>query len=254
MKSEISPIDIQRYFFEISYLGTDFVGWQIQPNGKSIEEEIELQLSRLHSDGKIDIIGCGRTDAGVHANHFVFHVDLPPIQNSIQFLYKLNKMLPQSIRVISIKEVTEDSHARFHAKERTYRYFIHQEKNPFNLGQSFYMPHQLDFDKMNMAAKLLIGIHDFACFSKTITNQGTTTICQVKVAQWVKLGNDSYYFEITANRFLRNMVRATVGTLLEIGQGVSNKQNLVKILESKDRGEAGKSVPAHGLFLWNVTY
>ena len=254
MTSAIVSKESQRYFFDISYLGTEFVGWQIQPNGKTIEEEIELQLSRLHSDTKINIVGCGRTDAGVHAKHFVFHVDLPPIQNAIQFLYKLNKMLPASIHIIQLAAVNDDAHARYNATSRCYRYFIHLEKNPFNTGQSLFLSYPLDFSKMNNAAKLLLGVHDFACFSKTITNQGTTTICEVSLARWVKQDDHSYYFEIKANRFLRNMVRSIVGTLLDIGQGLREEQDILRIMESKDRGEAGKSVAAHGLFLWKVTY
>lgn len=244
---------MHRYFVELSYNGTDYFGWQRQPKQISVQEEIENAFTKLNSNNPIQVVGCGRTDTGVHAHHYVLHVELEEVKDVGQLVFKLNKILPESISIHSIKEVTNDIHARFNATSRTYRYFIHQKKDPFKQGTSWYFPQKLDFDAMNIAAQLLLGTKDFTSFSKVNTDV-KTNICTVTKAEWEKVDEENYYFEITADRFLRNMVRATVGTLIEVGIGKMSPESIVEILEAKDRGAASLSVPAHGLFLWEVCY
>lgn len=244
---------MKRYFFEISYNGTTFYGWQRQPKQISVQEEIENALSKIYSNRPITIVGCGRTDTGVHAKHYFFHVDLDIIESIEQFSFKLNRMLPDSVVIHAIDEVAIDKHARFDAKERTYRYFIHLKKDAFIHDLSWYFPQKLDFEKMNDAAKHLLGKQDFTSLSKLHTDV-KTNICNVTKAQWVQTSETEWYFEISADRFLRNMVRATVGTLLDVGLGKIQSEDFLKILEAKDRGAASTSVPAHGLFLWEITY
>lgn len=243
---------LQRYFIEISYKGTDYFGWQRQPRQISVQEEIENVLSKIYSNQAISIVGCGRTDTGVHAKQYFFHVDLTEVIELDQFRFKLNRMLPNSIVVHSIQKVELTKHARFDAKKRTYRYFIHQQKNAFINDTSWLFPQSLDFDKMNEAALHLIGKQDFTSLSKLHTDV-KTNICTVYEAQWV-VESDSIYFLISADRFLRNMVRATVGTLIDIGTGKIEPEVLLEILAAKDRQAASISVPAHGLFLWEIEY
>ena len=241
----------KRYFFEISYHGKPYYGWQRQPKQRSVQEVIENCLSSLYSKQPIQIVGCGRTDTGVHAKQYFFHVDLDEITNIAHFIFKLNRMLPESIAVQSIVECS--LHARFDAKARTYRYFIHQQKNVFVADQSCYIPQELNIQKMNEAASYLIGTQDFTSFSKLHTDV-KTNMCTVYKARWEKCADDQCYFEISADRFLRNMVRATVGTLLDVGRGKLDPKDLHVILGKKDRGEASVSAPAHGLFLWEIVY
>lgn len=243
----------QRYFFECAYDGTDFSGWQSQPNAETVQQTIELMLSRRFKNTAVPILGCGRTDAGVHANQFYFHVDLPKDLDLEQLKYKLNKMLPTSIVIFRGIPVSNDQHARFDAAFRSYKYFIHTNKNPFLDKYSWYFPHSLDVEKMNRAAQLLLGEKDFTSFSKLHTDV-FTNICDLTKAEWKELENGQIVFEITANRFLRNMVRAVVGTLLEVGQGDVEPEVIINILEAKDRSRAGVSVPAKGLFLDEVGY
>lgn len=244
---------MQRYFIELSYNGKDFFGWQVQPNEISVQEVIEQALFRLHSNTGYKVLGCGRTDTGVHAHHFVMHVDLPKIDDFAQFLFKMNSMLPDSVALQYIYEVDSDKHARFDATSRTYRYFIHWEKDPFLNDRSWEQRHAPNFELMNEAAKHLIGKQDFTSLSKIHTDV-KTNICNVQKAEWIKTGDTTAYFEITADRFLRNMVRATVGTLIDVGQEKLNVDEVKTILEAKDRQAASTSVPAHGLFLWKVEY
>lgn len=243
---------MQRYFFEIAYDGTNFFGWQIQPNNISVQQVIEDTLTKIHSNSPIKIVGCGRTDTGVHAHHYVLHTDLPEINDIDAFAFKLNRMLPESIAIHSIYPVHSETHARFYAMRRTYRYFIHQKKDPFKQKHSWYLPQKLDFEKMNEAAKHLLGKQDFTSLSKLHTD-AKTNICEVTAAHWIS-DRGEIYFEISANRFLRNMVRATVGTLIDVGLGKIEPQDISKILEAKDRQAASTSVPAHGLFLWKILY
>lgn len=241
-----------RYFFEIAYNGSSFHGWQRQPNATSVQQVIEDAFSKLHSGKEIPIVGCGRTDAGVHAKKYFFHVDLPEITDTEHLVFKLNRMYPKDISVFNIIRVNDEMHARFDAKNRTYRYFVHQQKDPFKEGLSLYFPHELDFEAMNDAAKLLLGTKDFGSFSKLHTDV-KTNICEVYSAQWA-ISEKETYFEISANRFLRNMVRAIVGTLIDVGIGKLTSNDLITILEAKDRQEASLSVPAHGLYLWDIAY
>jgi tRNA pseudouridine38-40 synthase len=240
-----------RYVIELAYNGTNFSGWQIQPNAPSIQQEIEDKIARLLGNQAVLVVGCGRTDSGVHAHYFVAHIDLSlEIEPSV-FVYKLNKMLAESIVVFSMQLVTTDFHARFSAEKRTYRYFIHQQKNPF-LPNSVFVKGQLDFDKMNEAATYLLGKQDFTSLSKLHTDV-KTNICTVFHAEWIQSGHQ-WYFEISADRFLRNMVRATVGTLLDVGSGKIEPTAIKTILFAKDRSAASLSVPANGLFLWKIAY
>ncbi len=244
---------MQRYFVELSYNGSTFFGWQRQPKQISVQEEIENAFTKLNSNVPISVVGCGRTDAGVHANHYILHVDLEEVKDIEHLIFKLNRILPDSIVIHSVKVVPDDMHARFKATSRTYRYFMNSKKNPFKQGLSWTFPQELDFNAMNKAGEFLMGTKDFTSFSKVNTDV-KTNICTVTKAHWVQVDEFNYYFEITADRFLRNMVRATVGTLLEIGSGKISPESILTVLEEKDRGAAAISVPAHGLFLWEVLY
>lgn len=240
-----------RYFIELSYNGTDFFGWQRQPDSISVQEVIETNISKLYSNKPMSIVGCGRTDTGVHAANYFAHIDLPETIDAETMVFKLNRMLPDSIAVQRIIQVNDDAHARFNATERTYRYFIHSEKDPFN-PNSWYFPQKLDYNAMNEAAKWLIGKKDFTSLSKLHTDV-KTNICDVRSAFWTIDGNKAY-FEISADRFLRNMVRATVGTLTDVGLGKIAPHDINSILEARDRQAASTSVPPQGLFLWKVSY
>lgn len=242
---------MKRYFFEIAYNGSSYYGWQKQPRQHSVQAEIENCLSKLHSNEPIQIVGCGRTDTSVHANNYFFHVDLPQLKSLDKFQFKLNRMLPNSIVVHAIVEVEATKHARFDAKNRTYRYFMHAEKNPF-IVNSWYFPKELNIAAMNTAAKALLGTQDFTSLSKLHTDV-KTNICTVYKAHWYN-ENNQLIFEIEADRFLRNMVRATVGTLIEVGAGKLEPKDISRILAAKDRQAAKTSVPAHGLFLWKIVY
>jgi len=242
---------MQRYLFELAYDGSSFCGWQKQPNAPTVQEAIELALSQLYSLAVVDVVGCGRTDAGVHAKHYVLHVDLAEIEQIDTFIFKLNRLLPASVVVQKVRAVSSEFHARFDPTSRTYRYFIHQFKDPFQTN-SWHLPKILNFELMNQAALALLGTQDFSSLAKTHTDV-KTHICTVSHAQWVLVENGAY-FEITADRFLRNMVRASVGTLVDIGMEKLQVENLATILAAKDRQAASKSVPAHGLFLWEICY
>jgi tRNA pseudouridine38-40 synthase len=243
---------MQRYFVQVSYLGTAYNGWQFQPNAPSVQETIERCFSKVFGNTAIPIVGCGRTDAGVHAKSYFFHVDLPQVWDEQHVCFKLNRMLPPDISAIQAMKVSAEFHARFHATKRTYRYFLHQQKDPFQLDQSWYFQQDLDMNAMNLAAARLLGTKDFGSFSKLHTTV-KTNICTVYHAEWVQT-NNQWYFEISANRFLRNMVRAIVGTLIEVGLGNLTIEDIDSIIEAKDRGQAAVSVPAHGLFLWEIEY
>lgn len=245
---------MKRYFIELSYNGKNFFGWQRQPGQISVQEEIETALSKLYSNKEISVVGCGRTDSGVHAKSYFLHVDLPShdgLKDLNQFIFRLNKMLPESIVFHNIFET--EKHARFDAIKRTYRYFVHFKKDPFINEQSWYFPQQLDVKRMNEAAQSLIGTKDFTSLSKLHTDV-KTNICTVSDAEWKQESENEWYFEISADRFLRNMVRATVGTLVDVGLGKINPTDITAILNAKDRGAASTSVPAHGLFLWEIDY
>jgi tRNA pseudouridine38-40 synthase len=244
---------MKRFKIELSYNGKPFFGWQKQPNQISIQEEIESAFSKLNRNIPIDVVGCGRTDTGVHANQYFLHVDLEDSFRKDELLFKLNRILPSSISIHQIDEVDATFHARFDAKARTYRYFLHQQKDPFQVEFSLYFPTKLNFEAMNEAAELLLGRKDFTSLSKLHTDV-KTNFCNVSHARWVQTSEYQAYFEITADRFLRNMVRATVGTLLEIGIGKLAPEEMNKILALKNRQAAKMSAPGHALFLWNIAY
>ena len=241
-----------RYFVEISYHGKDYHGWQYQPNAISIQEVIENALTVLIGV-KIAIVGCGRTDAGVHAIQYYFHFDTSNTIEESKLKFKLNAILPKSISVHELFLVMEKGHARFDAISRTYEYRIYLGKNPFLIDTTLQVQNQeFDLEKMNLASKALLDYNNFKAFSKSRTDVKTYD-CVVSLAEWIKHG-DHLIFHITANRFLRNMVRAIVGTLLDVGTGRTTLDEFIKIIEKKDRTYAGASVKAKGLFLTKVNY
>lgn len=243
-----------RYFVEFSYNGTRYNGWQMQNNAHTVQAEINKALELLCGQG-IDTVGAGRTDTGVHAKQMFLHVDLAdPIPNPDQLVFKLNKLLPFDIAVQNIFRVAETAHARFDAISRTYEYHITQIKNPFLNNAAYYLWGNLNVDAMNNACNVLFNYKDFKCFSKTHTDV-KTTLCDIYKAEWKISGEgNKLVFTISANRFLRNMVRAIVGTMLEVGKNKIDIGQFKKIIESGDRGEAGQSVPAHALYLTEVKY
>ena len=247
--------DIMRYFLHLAYNGTPFFGWQIQPDHPSVQETLEKCLYLLLHQERIPITGCGRTDTGVHASCYYAHFDIDQHFDQAtceRIKDQLNNFLPKDIVIFRLFAVKEDAHARFDAESRTYQYFISTVKNPFTYPQRLFFHRPLDVDLMNQAAELLKKNEDFTSFSKVHT-QVNNFICHVSEAVWEKKGDD-LVFTITANRFLRNMVRAIVGTLLEVGLGKMSVQDFQKVLDRKDRCEAGTSVPAHALFLTDVRY
>lgn len=239
-----------RYFIELSYDGSNFHGWQIQANAHTIQAEINEALTLLLKE-KINVVGQGRTDTGVHAKQFFAHFDIEK-KPSENLTFRLNQILPPSISIKRIFEVARDLHTRFSAKTRTYEYLIYQEKNPFLHKRALFVPQKLNFEAMNQAAEIMKSYKDFSCFSKSHT-QVNNNFCKISHAIWTKQ-KDYAVFEVTANRFLRNMVRAIVGTLLEIGKEKIPVNEIKTIIESKNRSQAGVSVPAHGLYLVGVEY
>jgi len=249
---------MQRYFITFSYDGTRYHGWQIQPNGDSVQERLQSALSMLLRD-EITVTGAGRTDAGVHARMMVAHFDTAAVfmdsesVNCAQLVYKLNKLLPYDIAVQKVEPMDNALHARFSATLRTYRYYIHTVKDPFLRAYSYEIHYPLDFVKMNEAARMLLDWEDFGAFCKSGADV-KTTICHVTAAAWHQAAPSNWYFEITANRFLRNMVRAVVGTLIEVGRGKLSLDEFRKVVESGRRTEAGESVPGNALFLEDIKY
>lgn len=241
-----------RYFIYLSFDGQAYHGWQIQPNGTTVEEVIERSMSTLLRT-PIDITGAGRTDAGVNARTMVAHFDLPCLTDCQQLAYRLNKMLPRDISIQRITPVANNLHARFSATRRTYHYYIHTEKDPFLRTYSYEIHYPLNFELMNQAAQMLVGTHDFKCFCKAGSDV-KSTICQLYEAKWTATEQHSYCFSISANRFLRNMVRAVVGTLIDVGRGRLSLERLEEILNGGTRSDAGESMPAQALFLWDVEY
>ena len=240
-----------RYFFEITYDGTNYNGWQNQANAVGVQQVVEESLSKLLRE-KTSIVGSGRTDTGVHCVQQYFHADFSNPINSKELLPRLNSFLPKDIAIRSIVEVTPTAHARYDARERSYEYIITTRKNPLMVGRAYYLFKECDVSLMNEAAALLIGKHDFTSFSKVKTDVNHFE-CTIKKALWVKKG-DLLIFKITANRFLRGMVRAVVGTLLEVGTKKISIKEFQGIIKSKDRKKAGMNVPADGLYLVHVKY
>ena len=244
---------MSRYFVTLSYDGTRYHGWQIQPNGVSVQERLQEALSTLLRE-PIAVTGAGRTDAGVHARKMVAHFDWKgDAIDGQQLAYKLNRLLPNDIAVSKVEMVSEDMHARFSATSRMYRYYIHTTKDPFQRAYSCEIHYPLDFAKMNDAARILMTYEDFGAFCKSGADV-KTTLCQVTKAEWVQTSPTTWYFEIRANRFLRNMVRAVVGTLIEVGRGRLSLDDFKKVIEGKQRSDAGESMPGNALFLEDIVY
>ncbi len=240
-----------RYFIELSYNGKAYHGWQNQPKDISVQEVIEHALSTIFKK-IIAIVGAGRTDTGVHALQMFAHFDTDAKFNEEDLVFKLNSFLPNDISISQIFKVKPESHARFNAVSRTYKYRISLKKNAFNFENAYYLSKQLDLFKMNEASKLLLQYKDFQCFSKSNTDVKTYN-CKISRADWY-IENDELHFIIKADRFLRNMVRAIVGTMINIGVGKIEVSDLHDIIKSKNRSEAGYSVPAHALYLTEVEY
>ena len=241
-----------RYFITFSYDGTSYHGWQIQPHSISVQEELQKAISTLLRQ-TIEVVGAGRTDTGVHARKMIAHFDFETEVDCTQLVYKLNKILPRDIAVQKVEKVADDMHARFSATSRTYHYFVHMAKDPFLRAYSWQVYGEPDFELMNEAAKVLMEYRDFTSFSKVNTDTKTND-CTITEAHWDRVGECQWRFTITANRFLRNMVRAIVGTLLEVGRGRMTIDQLRHVIEAKDRCCAGDSVPGNALFLVEVKY
>ena len=245
-----------RYFIQLSYNGTPYHGWQRQPNAVTVQQTIEEALSTLLRT-PTTIMGAGRTDTGVHARMMYAHVDVTTEsvlskEDLEQLVYKLNSFLPDSIAIQRIVPVTAEAHARFDATYRSYIYRISPLKNPFSQEQAFYYKVPLDIERMQEASDILLTYSDFECFSRSNTDVNTY-LCDIKKATWSVVENE-YHFTITADRFLRNMVRAIVGTLLEIGQGKKPVSWMHEVIKGKNRSLAGASAPAHGLYLTDIGY
>ena len=244
---------MQRYFIYLAYDGTNYHGWQIQPNGDSVQQQLMNALQTLLRREVVEVTGAGRTDTGVHAKLMVAHFDHDEPIDCSQLADKLNRLLPSDISVFKVAPVDVELHARFSAKSRRYEYYVTTAKSPF-LRQYRYRLHKApDFDLMNQAAALLLQVDDFTSFSKLHTDV-MTNICHVTRAEWSRVDEVTWVFTIQADRFLRNMVRAIVGTLLEVGYGKLSLAEFQQVIQQKDRCSAGMSVPAQGLFLADIQY
>ena len=242
-----------RYFITLSYDGTRYHGWQIQPEGVTVQQLLQDALATLLRQ-YVTVVGAGRTDAGVHARQMVAHIDVDGEINDVdQLTYKLNRFLPYDISIQNVRLVSDDMHARFSAVRRRYRYFIHTEKDPFKKKYSCELHYELDYELMNVAAAQLKTYSDCGAFWKSHSDV-KTTVCTVTKAQWVEYEPNAWYFEIEANRFLRNMVRAVVGTLIEIGRHRMSLSQFDQVVREGRRTGAGESMPANALFLESVEY
>jgi tRNA pseudouridine38-40 synthase len=243
-----------RYFVRLAFVGTNYHGWQVQENAESVQQQITKAIGVIESPD-IRFTGCGRTDAGVHARDFYAHFDYSKHltkEQKLKLKYRMNSYLPADIGIIDILSVAPESHARFSAVSRTYRYIVNRTKDPFSNGFSYFVSGPLDLDLMNTGAELLMKCSDFSSFAKNHT-QVKTNLCDLHYARWE--GNEEQLiFTVTANRFLRNMVRAMVGTLLDLGRGAIDIKMLQEIIDNRTRSSAGYSVPACGLFLIDVKY
>jgi tRNA pseudouridine38-40 synthase len=240
-----------RYFIKLAYNGTQYHGWQIQPNVASVQETLNKAFSVILNT-EINLMGAGRTDTGVHAKEMYAHFDFENPIDTTNLIHKLNSFLPKDIVIYSVFPVADDSHTRFDATKRTYEYHINTFKDAFLQEQSWYFHQKLDLDLMNQAASLLLKHTDFQCFSKVNTDVNTFD-CSIFEAYWNQ-ENEKLIFTISANRFLRNMVRSIVGTLINIGLHKITLDDFETIIESKNRDKAGFSVPAHGLYLTKIEY
>lgn len=240
-----------RFFIDIAYDGTAFHGWQKQPNAVSVQEVLERCFFTVFGK-EVPLVGAGRTDTGVHARQLIVHFDMDELEDHKHLIYKLNRMLPKSISVNALFRVDDEAHARFDALSREYHYQINLYKNPFKKDYYVFCPYSLDVEKMNRACDILKAYRDFQCFSKVKTDV-KTYICKIERAEWIWKEGD-LIFIIIADRFLRNMVRAIVGTLIEVGRGKLSLAEFRAVIEGKERSAAGTSAPAKGLFLHRIKY
>ena len=240
-----------RYFIHLAYNGANYCGWQTQPGLPTVQQTLEEALSTLLRQ-KIAVVGCGRTDTGVHASDFYAHFDLKDFKDPKELTFKLNSFLPPDIAIFAIFPVADNAHARFDATARTYQYHVSDRRLPFRQGQYCRIYFKPDIERMNEAAQVLMEYEDFTSFAKLHT-QVKTNICHLTEARWDRVGEE-WIFTIRSNRFLRNMVRSVTGTLLDVGRGKLSIEGLREIIEKKDRCAAGVSMPACGLFLTKVDY
>lgn len=244
-----------RYFLTLSYNGAGFNGWQVQDNTpNTVQQVLEEKLSMLIGE-KIAVTGCGRTDTNVHARNYVAHFDslADLISQKKQWIYKFNTVLPASVAISDIAQVKGSAHARFDATERTYYYYLSRQKNPFRDSYTWYVYGEVDFELMNQAAQVLLEYSDFTSFSK-LNTQTKTNICKITKARWIRSGEHEWRFSITADRFLRGMVRAIVGSLVMVGRNKINIDGFRKMIDARDRATAGNNAPAHALFLTGIKY
>lgn len=241
-----------RYFIYLAYDGTNYHGWQIQPNGASVQETLMKALATFLRC-PVEVVGAGRTDAGVHARLMIAHFDFERPLDPATVVDKLNRLLPPDIAVYQVRPVTPEAHARFDATSRTYKYYLTTRKDPFTRSYAWRVFQALDFERMNEAARTLFDYTDFTSFSKLHTDVKTNN-CRIMQAYWEQVGEYEWVFTIQADRFLRNMVRAIVGTLVEVGRGKLTVEGFRKVIEEKNRCSAGSSVPGQALFLVGVTY
>lgn len=242
---------MERYFIHLAYNGANYNGWQTQPELPTVQETLEKALSTLLRQ-PIAVVGCGRTDTGVHASDFYAHFDLKDFKDPKELTFKLNSFLPPDIAIFAIFPVADNAHARFDATARTYQYHVSDRRLPFRQGQYCRIYFKPDIERMNEAAQVLMEYEDFTSFAKLHT-QVKTNICHLTEARWDRVGEE-WIFTIRSNRFLRNMVRSVTGTLLDVGRGKLSIEGLREIIEKKDRCAAGVSMPACGLFLTKVNY
>ena len=244
----------QRYFIELAYKGTAYHGWQFQPNAMAVQEVLNQAL-QTYFRHPIETLGCGRTDAGVHATQFFAHLDLQQTLIADDFTKikkSLNSLLPNDISLKNIHPVHADAHARFDAVKRSYEYHIHFEKDPFKTDHSWLIKDRLNFEAMETAAQIILQYEDFGAFCKSNADN-FTNICKLTKST-IELKNNGIIYHVSANRFLRNMVRAIVGTLIDVGKQKIAPETMHQIIQSQNRSAAGSSVPAHGLFLTEVLY
>ncbi len=245
-----------RFFLTLSYNGSDYNGWQSQENTpNTIQQVLEEKMAMILQES-VELVGCGRTDTGVHAKNYVAHFNshcLDLTENKKHWIYKFNTVLPSSISVNNIQKMKDAAHARFDAEQRTYYYFLHQQKNPFIENSSWYVYGDIDFELMNRAAAILLEHSDFTSFSK-LHGQNKTNNCKIAKALWQKLSDHEWRFTITADRFLRGMVRAIIGTLILVGKNKISLADFTAVIEGKHRSLAGQNAPANALFLTGIKY
>lgn len=244
--------ETMRYFITLSYDGTNYHGWQVQPGADSVQARLNDALSKLLGGG-VECVGAGRTDAGVHASMMVAHFDTERAVDCEQLAFRLNRIVPRDIAVQKVERVADAMHARFSATSRTYHYYVYTRKNPYRRHYATQLHFMPDYEAMNDAARVLLETKDFTSFSK-VNNDQKTNICNVTHARWEQVDGDLWRFEITANRFLRNMVRAVVGTLLEVGRGRMTLEQFREVISAQNRCSAGESVPGNALFLVDIRY